>query len=173
MLAKQAPGRFNTEEYKKIDENEFLAVANNPLSTFSIDVDTASYSNVRRFINDGVLPPKDAVRIEEMINYFKYDYPQPQGDEPFSVSTELADCPWNRSHKLVQIGLQGRNIDVSEAPPSNLVFLLLERARTSSRLSEFRPGSIRTSASRSTPWNMRRSSGRPFRDAPALHRSRS
>jgi Ca-activated chloride channel family protein len=117
-------GEFNTEDYKKIDENEFLEVTENPLSTFSIDVDTASYSNIRRFINDGQLPPKDAVRIEEMINYFKYDYPQPQGDEPFSISTELAECPWETSHKLVQIGLQGKNIDVSQAPASNLVFLI-------------------------------------------------
>lgn len=117
-------GVHNTEDYKKIDENEFLAVANNPLSTFSIDVDTASYSNVRRFINDGQLPPKDAVRIEEMINYFKYDYPQPRGGEPFSVTTELAECPWDRSHKLVQVGLQGKTVDLSEAPPSNLVFLI-------------------------------------------------
>ncbi|MEW6125756.1 MAG: VWA domain-containing protein [Acidobacteriota bacterium] len=117
-------GEFNTEDYKKIDENEFLAVNENPLSTFSIDVDTASYSNVRRFINNGQLPPKDAVRIEELINYFKYNYPQPEGDAPFSISTELADCPWETSHKLVQIGLQGKNLDISKAPPSNLVFLL-------------------------------------------------
>jgi Ca-activated chloride channel family protein len=120
----QQRGEFNTEDYKKIDENEFLAVTENPLSTFSIDVDTASYSNIRRFINDGQLPPKDAVRIEEMINYFKYDYPQPAGDEPFSISTELADCPWETSHKLVQIGLQGKNIDIANAPASNLVFLI-------------------------------------------------
>ena len=117
-------GGYHTEDYKKIDENGFLVVANNPLSTFSIDVDTASYSNVRRFINDGQLPPVDAVRIEEMINYFKYDYPQPQGGEPFSISTEVADCPWNRSHQLIQIGLQGKTLDLSEAPPSNLVFLI-------------------------------------------------
>jgi Ca-activated chloride channel homolog len=121
---REQQGEFNTEDYKKIDENEFLAVTENPLSTFSIDVDTASYSNIRRFINDGQLPPKDAVRIEEMINYFKYDYPQPAGDEPFSISTELADCPWETSHKLVQIGLQGKNLDISEAPASNLVFLI-------------------------------------------------
>ncbi len=121
---KEERGEFNTEDYKKIDENEFLAVKENPLSTFSIDVDTASYSNIRRFINDGQLPPKDAVRIEEMINYFKYDYPQPEGSEPFSISTELADCPWETSHKLVQIGLQGKNIDIQNAPASNLVFLI-------------------------------------------------
>ena len=120
----EASRPYDAEDYKKIDENEFLAAANNPLSTFSIDVDTASYSNVRRFINDGMLPPKDAVRVEEMINYFKYDYPKPQGDEPFSVSTEMTDCPWERSHKLVQVGLQAQQIDVSEAPPSNLVFLI-------------------------------------------------
>ena len=86
---------FNTEGYASVNENGFKNVKNNPLSTFSIDVDNASYSNIRRFINMGELPPADAVRIEEMINYFKYDYPEPEGEHPFSVYTELAVCPWN------------------------------------------------------------------------------
>jgi Ca-activated chloride channel family protein len=115
---------FNTEEYGRIVENEFLEPRNNPLSTFSIDVDTASYSNLRRFISQGQLPPKDAVRIEEMINYFKYQYPQPTGEHPFSITTEMADCPWNLKHRLVQIGLQGKDIPKSDLPPSNLVFLI-------------------------------------------------
>lgn len=114
----------NAEEYKRIDENEFLDVANHPLSTFSIDVDSASYSNVRRFINDGQLPPKDAVRIEEMVNYFKYNYPQPTNNDPFTVSTELSTCPWNNSHKLALIGLQGKKISFDDLPPNNLVFLI-------------------------------------------------
>ena len=120
----QKPGRFNTEEYGHIGENEFLAVANNPLSTFSIDVDSASYSNIRRFINEGQLPPRDAVRIEEMINYFKYDYPQPEDDRPFSIQTEIARCPWNTQHKLVEVALQGRQISSEKLPPGNLVFLI-------------------------------------------------
>lgn len=120
----QSRGEFNTEEYGRITENEFLAAVNNPLSTFSIDVDTASYSNVRRFINQGQLPPADAVRIEELINYFKYKYPEPDGDEPFSISAELAACPWEPAHKLVHIGLQGKRIPLANAPANNLVFLI-------------------------------------------------
>lgn len=120
----QAEREWNTEGYNLIDENELVDVTNEPLSTFSIDVDTASYSNIRRFINDGRLPPKDAVRIEEMINYFRYDYPGPSDDHPFSVNTEIAGCPWNPSHNLVLIGLQGRKAPIIEAPPNNLVFLL-------------------------------------------------
>ncbi len=112
------------EGYKSIEDNPFVGVSNNPLSTFSIDVDTASYSNVRRFINEGQLPPKDAVRLEEMINYFTYDYPQPTGKTPFSISTEIAEAPWNPTHKLVQIGLQGKRISTESLPPSNLVFLV-------------------------------------------------
>ncbi|HLF83479.1 MAG TPA: VWA domain-containing protein [Blastocatellia bacterium] len=115
---------FNTEEYGRITENEFLEAVNNPLSTFSIDVDTASYSNVRRFINQGQLPPADAVRIEELINYFKYKYPEPEGDEPFSISAELAACPWEPAHKLIHIGLQGKRIPLANAPANNLVFLM-------------------------------------------------
>ncbi|HEX8338745.1 MAG TPA: von Willebrand factor type A domain-containing protein, partial [Pyrinomonadaceae bacterium] len=92
------------EAYAKIDENPFLEAARAPLSTFSIDVDTASYSNTRRFLNDGRLPPRDAVRIEELVNYFTYEYPQPDGQTPFSVSAEVAECPWDTQHKLVHIG---------------------------------------------------------------------
>ena len=117
-------GLYTTEEYGGVDENEFLAAANSPLSTFSIDVDSASYSNIRRFINDGQLPPKDAVRIEEMINYFKYEYPQPRDDRPFSIQTEIARCPWNTQHKLVEVALQGRQISSESLPPGNLVFLI-------------------------------------------------
>jgi Ca-activated chloride channel family protein len=114
----------NGERYAEIDENPFLETRQAPLSTFSIDVDTASYSNVRRFINDGRLPPKDAVRIEEMVNYFEYDYPQPVGNVPFSVTNEVATCPWNTKHKIVSIGLQGKKVALDKTPPSNLVFLL-------------------------------------------------
>ncbi|MBE9227711.1 VWA domain-containing protein [Phormidium sp. LEGE 05292] len=114
----------NTEQYNRIEDNQFVTVKNQPLSTFSIDVDTASYSNVRRFINEGQLPPKDAVRIEEMINYFTYDYPQPNGDRPFAITTEISQTPWNPKHKLVQIGLQGKRIASENIPPSNLVFLI-------------------------------------------------
>jgi Ca-activated chloride channel family protein len=116
--------RFNTEEYSRIYENTFLEVKNNPLSTFSIDVDTASYSNIRRFINRNSLPPKDAVRIEEMINYFTYEYPQPEDKHPFSIITEISSSPWNPSYRLVHIGLQGKKLTLDKMPPSNLVFLL-------------------------------------------------
>lgn len=115
---------FNTENYSAIDENEFMDAFKNPLSTFSIDVDNASYSIVRSFINGGRLPPKDAVRIEEMINYFKYQYPQPTSEEPFSITTEVSKCPWNKNNKLLLIGLQGKQIATDNLPPSNLVFLL-------------------------------------------------
>jgi Ca-activated chloride channel family protein len=115
---------FNTEGYAGLEENGFKNVIHNPLSTFSIDVDNASYSNIRRFINSGVLPPADAVRIEEMINYFKYDYPEPNGEHPFSVYSELAGCPWNNKHQLLLVGLRGKSIDKSSLPPSNLVFLI-------------------------------------------------
>jgi len=114
----------NTEEYDVIVENEFKKVLDTPVSTFSIDVDAASYSNMRRFINNGQLPPKGAVRIEEMINYFSYDYPQPKGEDPFAVYTEISDCPWNEEYKLMHIGLQGKILDLSETPNSNLVFLI-------------------------------------------------
>ncbi|MCK5685211.1 von Willebrand factor type A domain-containing protein, partial [bacterium] len=117
------PGH-NTEQYNLIKDNEFLSTQKNPLSTFSIDVDTASYSNVRRIIGEGKLPPVDAVRIEELLNYFNYDYPNPKGEHPFSVYTEISKCPWNTDHKLVHIGIQGKKIETSNLPPSNLVFLL-------------------------------------------------
>lgn len=120
----QTGSRFNTENYDRIEDNPFHRVSNDPLSTFSIDVDTASYSNVRRFITQGELPPKDAVRIEELINYFTYNYPQPKGDRPFSVTTEVAAAPWNPEHKLVEVGLQGKRLESETLPPSNLVFLI-------------------------------------------------
>ncbi|MBX2960702.1 MAG: von Willebrand factor type A domain-containing protein [Flavobacteriales bacterium] len=115
---------FNTEAYNSITENDFKNALLNPLSTFSIDVDAASYANVRRFITNGQNPPADAVRIEEMINYFNYDYPQPKDEHPFSITTEMSTTPWNSKTKLVHIGLQGKNIDMSEIPASNLVFLV-------------------------------------------------
>ncbi len=115
---------FNTEEYDRIHENRFKDAAQNPLSTFSIDVDTASYSNARRFIRNNRMPPKDAVRIEEMINYFNYDYPQPDGEHPFTIETEISQCPWNKENKLIHIGLQGKNLDYNDLKPSNLVFLI-------------------------------------------------
>ena len=115
---------WNTEGYTTIHENGFKDVLHNPLSTFSIDVDRASYSNVRRFINMGQKPPIDAVRIEEMINYFSYDYPQPEGDHPFTVTTGFSTCPWNSNHQLLHIGLQGKAIEKENLPPSNLVFLI-------------------------------------------------
>lgn len=114
----------NTEEYDSILENEFLDAKANPLSTFSIDVDTASYSNVRRFLTQGQLPPSDAVRIEEFINYFTYDYPQPSWGQPFSITMEAAPCPWNPQNSLVLIGVQGKNLQGDRLPASNLVFLI-------------------------------------------------
>ncbi len=116
--------QWNTEEYDAIEENIFREALKNPLSTFSIDVDAASYSNVRRFINNGQRPPKDAVRIEELINYFDYDYAQPSGNDPFAIHTEISTAPWNTKHKLVHIGLQGKTIPTEKLPPSNLVFLI-------------------------------------------------
>jgi Ca-activated chloride channel family protein len=115
---------YNRESYDNIQENTFQKVADHPLSTFSIDVDAASYSNVRRLINEGTLPTPGAVRVEEMINYFSYNYPQPKDDKPFSVTTESTQCPWNKEHQLVMIGLQGKKIDYDKLPPSNLVFLI-------------------------------------------------
>ena len=115
---------FNTEDYDNIVENKFLDSKQNPLSTFSIDVDEAAYSNVRRFLNEGSLPPAGAVRIEEMINYFDYDYPKPNNDDPFTVNTEFSECPWSSQHRLVHIGLQGKIIPTNNLPVSNLVFLI-------------------------------------------------
>ncbi len=115
---------FNTEEYKDIEENGFKSTLTAPLSTFAADVDTACYSNIRRVINDGMMPQPDMVRIEELLNYFKYDYPQPKAGEPFSVTTELAPCPWNEQTKLLLVGLQAERIPEETLPDSNLVFLL-------------------------------------------------
>ncbi|HEX6184976.1 MAG TPA: VWA domain-containing protein [Pyrinomonadaceae bacterium] len=112
------------ERYAEIDENPFLDAARAPLSTFSVDVDTASYSNTRRFLTEGRLPPRDAVRIEELVNYFTYEYPQPDSSAPFSVTAEVAECPWDVRHKLVHIGLQGRKVSAEDLPPANLVFLV-------------------------------------------------
>jgi Ca-activated chloride channel family protein len=115
----------NTEGYNKIEEISFKNVTNDPLSTFSIDVDTASYSNLRRFLTQqNQMPPQDAVRIEEMINYFRYDYPKPDGKDPFSITTEVGTCAWNPAHELVLIGLKGKELDPATMPPSNLVFLI-------------------------------------------------
>ena len=115
---------FQTESYDHIEENGFKEVGSNPLSTFSIDVDTAAYSNIRRFILKGEKPPKDAVRIEEMLNYFTYDYEMPKKGEPFSVSTELSTCPWSSEHQLLQVGLAAPQLKTDNVPPRNLVFLL-------------------------------------------------
>ncbi len=114
----------STESYKKNPENDFRNVSVNPLSTLSVDVDRASYSNVRRFINQGQRPPADAVRVEEMINYFEYDYAQPKGEDPILISTELTTCPWQKDHKLLRIGMQARKVNTENLPPSNLVFLI-------------------------------------------------
>lgn len=115
---------YNTEGYDHIQDNKFLRVTDNPLSTFSIDVDAASYGNVRRFLNNGSLPPAGAVRIEEMINYFHYNYPQPAADKPFTINTEMTQAPWNKDHKLVMIGMQGKRIATDKLPASNLTFLI-------------------------------------------------
>ena len=118
-----APGEMQ-ESYDAITDNSFRSPIGHPLSTFSIDVGTASYSNIRRFITDGRNPRVDAVRVEEMVNYFRYEYPDPEGDEPFAVYTEIGDAPWRPEHRLVHIGLQGRRVDNADRPASNLVFLL-------------------------------------------------
>ena len=112
------------EDYDNFVENQFESPKSAPLSTFSIDVDNASYTNVRRFINNGQSVPKDAVRVEEMVNFFKYKYPQPQDQNPFSINTEYSECPWNPKHQLLKIGLQGKNIPTESLPASNLVFLI-------------------------------------------------
>lgn len=117
-------GGFDTEEYGYWLENDYQSPKNTPLSTFSIDVDKASYANIRRFIEQGQKPPAGAVRIEEMVNYFDYNYPQPQGEHPLSIISEMGTCPWNQEHLLLHIGLQGKKIDLSKAPRNNLVFLI-------------------------------------------------
>lgn len=124
VVMNSLPVTESSESYASINENRFRDAIKNPLSTFSIDVDAASYTNIRRFINNGALPPADAVRIEEMVNYFDYDYPQPKGKDPINIVTEIADAPWNTMHKLVKIGLQGRKISTEKLPASNLVFLI-------------------------------------------------
>ena len=120
------PQQRNAETYKEIKENSFVAVAQQPVTTFSADVDRAAYANVRRIIGYGKIPPKDAVRIEEMVNYFDYDYPAPEegSASPLRVSPELAPAPWNPNHLLLRIGLQAKKIDLAQAPPSNIVFLI-------------------------------------------------
>lgn len=115
---------MNMEEYKNIEENGFKKVNENPLSTFSIDVDAASYSNMRRYLNRGELPPADAIRTEELINYFSYNYPQPTGKDPVKITTEIGSCPWNKNHRLVRIGLKAKEIPTEKLPVSNLVFLI-------------------------------------------------
>lgn len=118
------PMEIDTDEYDSFVENQFENSSSNPLSTFSIDVDNASYTNIRKFINNGQTVPKDAVRIEEMMNFFKYSYTKPKNDDPFSIYTEYGDCPWNTNHKLVKIGLQGKEIPTDNLPNSNFVFLI-------------------------------------------------
>ena len=114
----------STDEFNAVVENDFLAVAQHPLSTFSIDVDTASYSLIRRMLKEGMKPQKGAIRLEEMINYFNYSYPSPTGSDPFTVTTEIAECPWAADHKLLLIGLQGAKPKLESLPASNLVFLI-------------------------------------------------
>ncbi len=120
----EKPDNFNTEGYDKIVENPFVSPLINPLSTFSVDVDKASYANVRRYLNSNQLPPQDAVRIEEFVNYFDYTYPQPTDEHPFSVSLELGQCFWNTKHQLLMIGIKGKEMKSENIPPSNLVFLI-------------------------------------------------
>lgn len=126
MILSSPPQQRNAETYKEIKENSFVAVAQQPVTTFSADVDRAAYANVRRIIGYGQIPPKDAVRIEEMVNYFDYDYPTPEegSASPLRVSPELAPAPWNPNHLLLRIGLQAKKIDLAQAPPSNIVFLI-------------------------------------------------
>jgi Ca-activated chloride channel family protein len=112
------------EQYDKFKENAFESPLNKPLSTFGIDVDGAGYSNVRRFINSRFLPPKDAVKLEEMINYFNYDLPEPTGNDPFSITTEVGECPWEKDNLLMQVALKGKSIDFKETQSNNLVFLI-------------------------------------------------
>jgi len=123
-LVRQQQEQSNTEAYAPVEDNPFLGVTQNPLSTFSIDVDTASYSNVRRFLKGGQLPQPAAVRIEELLNYFPYEYTPPEDGVPFAVHTEVAECPWQPSHRLLRVALKGREIPVEARPNSNLVFLI-------------------------------------------------
>lgn len=116
--------QWNTENYAHISENRFRSASDAPLSTFSIDVDRASYSNVRRFLLDGQLPPVDAVRVEELVNYFSYDYPTTRGEHPFAVTTELGPAPWTAGHQILRIGLASQPVPLDNLPPSNFVFLI-------------------------------------------------
>lgn len=117
-------GGYQSEGYDHFRDSGFQTVRDEPLSTFSIDVDTAAYSNLRRLLLEGRLPPKDAVRVEEMLNYFNYDYPKPEPGQPFSVSTEVAECPWKPGHLLLQVGMAAPPIETRDVPARNLVFLL-------------------------------------------------
>ncbi|MEZ4786727.1 MAG: von Willebrand factor type A domain-containing protein [Flavobacterium haoranii] len=121
---KNATSSNDNEDYGVLVENEFESPKQSPLSTFSIDVDNASYTNIRRFLNYGQQVPKDAVRVEEMVNFFKYNYSQPKNNHPFAIYTEYSECPWNENHKLLKIGLQGKEIETDELPNSNFVFLI-------------------------------------------------
>lgn len=123
-LAQPSPPPISRERYDRIIENEFLSPWHRPLSTFSIDVDTASYSNVRRYLQAGNKPPAGVVRIEELLNYFDYDYPEPDGEVPFSVTVEVADCPWEDAHRLARVGLKARTVAAEQRPACNLVFLV-------------------------------------------------
>ena len=186
-LKKTEPGdrpvvsNLNSEAYAPIADNPFVRVGEEPLSTFSIDVDTASYANVRRFLTQNQRPPKDAVRIEELLNYFTYDDPPPTGDEPFSVTIEVAGCPWNADHRLARIGLMGKPIANDKRPPSNLVFLIdvsgsMNHPEQAAALESRRFGCSSSSSARTTAW---RSSSTPARRAwcsprpPATARPRS
>ncbi len=126
MARYQTSQSFSTsnEDYANVNENKFFDPISEPLSTFSVDVDRASYTNVRRYINQGTLPPVDAIRIEEMINYFNYDYTEPQDSHPFAIHHEVAACPWNTAHYLLKVALQGKRMKKDKLPASNLVFLL-------------------------------------------------
>jgi Ca-activated chloride channel homolog len=124
MSVSRERSRFNTEAYDRIYDNDWAEAARKPLSTFSIDVDTASYSNVRRFLNQGQRPPRDAVRVEELINYFSYAYPGPREGEPFAITTTIGECPWDSRHRLALVGLQARRLDPGKTPPRSLVFLI-------------------------------------------------
>ncbi|MCL2650397.1 MAG: von Willebrand factor type A domain-containing protein [Candidatus Azobacteroides sp.] len=115
---------MDNESYDHVNENRFKSAKNEPLSTFSIDVDAASYSNMRRFVNQGQLPPKDAIRTEELINYFSYNYPKPTDKDPVKITTEVGECPWNKDHRLVRIGIKAKEIADESLPASNLTFLI-------------------------------------------------
>ncbi|RXM48969.1 VWA domain-containing protein [Flavobacterium sp. YO12] len=123
-IIRPIPAQPTQEDYETFVENTFESPKTAPLSTFSIDVDNASYTNIRRFLNNGQEVPKDAVRVEEMVNFFKYNYPQPKDQHPFSINTEVSDSPWNSKNKILKIGLQGKNIPTNNLPASNLVFLI-------------------------------------------------